>query len=98
MDATRLPRLGNDARSEYFARMDDLRINLSVPEHAFLGEEATETGHASPEDYAAELVRAGLKARAQAKLEALLLEGLEGEATEWTEADWDALRRRATGS
>jgi antitoxin ParD1/3/4 len=55
-------------------------------------------GHASPEDYAAELVRPGLKARAQAKLEALLLEGLEGEATEWTEADWDALRRRAAGN
>jgi hypothetical protein len=38
-----------------------------------------------------------VKAKAQEKLEALLLEGLEGEATEWGEADWEALSRRAAG-
>jgi antitoxin ParD1/3/4 len=78
--------------------MDDLRINLSDREQAFLGEEAAAAGHASAEDYAAELIRAELKAKAQAKLEALLLEGLEGEATEWSDADWEGLRRRAAGN
>lgn len=78
--------------------MDDLRINLSDREQSVLGEYATEAGHASVEDYAAAVIRADLKAKAQAKLEALLLEGLAGEATEWTEADWEALRRRAAGN
>jgi Arc/MetJ-type ribon-helix-helix transcriptional regulator len=39
-------------------------------------------------------LRAQAKAEAQEKLEALLLEGLEGEDIEWTDADWDKLRSR----
>ena len=77
--------------------MDDLRINLSESEQAFLDEQAAAEGHASAEDYAAAVIRMELKAKAQEKLDALLLEGLEGEATEWTEADWQALERRAHG-
>jgi antitoxin ParD1/3/4 len=77
--------------------MDDLHINLSDREYAALGAHAAEAGHASAEDYAAALIRMDLKAKAQEKLEALLLEGLQGEATEWTDADWEALRRRAAG-
>jgi hypothetical protein len=38
--------------------MDDLRINLSGREYAFLGEEASAAGYASVEDYAASVIRA----------------------------------------
>lgn len=78
--------------------MDDFRISLSANEAAFLHDQAADQGHANAEDYAAAMIRAEIKAKAQEKLEALLLEGLEGEATEWTEADWEALRRRAGGT
>jgi antitoxin ParD1/3/4 len=76
--------------------MEDLRISLSAPEHAFLDEQATSQGHASAEDYATAVIRAELKAKAQERLEALLVEGLEGEATEWTDADSERLLRLAT--
>lgn len=36
-------------------------------------------------------------AKAQSRLEALLLEGLEDEGEEWTEADWQALLGTAEG-
>ena len=78
--------------------MDAIRINLSEPEQAFLDEQAAAEGHASAEDYATALVRAELKAKAEERLESLLLEGLEGEATEMTDADWDDLRNRAKGA
>ena len=79
--------------------MDDLRISLSAPEQAFLGEQAASEGHATAEDYAAAVIRAELKAKAQERLEAMLLDSLdeEGEDEEWTDADWEALRRRAAG-
>lgn len=75
--------------------MDDLRINLSEREYAFLDEEASAAGHASVEDYAASVIRAELKAKAQGKLEALLAADLQGEATEWTKADSERLLRLA---
>ncbi len=78
--------------------MDDLRISLSKQEAALLDEQAASEGHDSAGDYAAALIRAELKIKAQEKLEALLVEGLQGEAVEWTEAEWNALRRRATGN
>lgn len=77
--------------------MGDIRIHLSEPEARFFDEQAANEGHDSASDYATALIRAELKAKAQERLEALLLEGLEGEATEWTEDDWEALRRKAAG-
>ena len=77
--------------------MDDLHIHLSAPEAQFLDEQAASEGHASAADYATALIRAELKAKAQERLEAELLLGLQGEATEMTDADWDTLRRRAAG-
>ena len=40
-------------------------------------------------------LNAQLREAAQAKLDALLLEGLEGEATPWTAEDAERLRQRA---
>ena len=77
--------------------MDDLHIHLSAPEAHFLDEQAASEGHASAADYATALIRAELKAKAQERLEAELLLGLQGEATAMSDADWDSLRRRAAG-
>jgi hypothetical protein len=69
--------LGKNGRWAYFMPMDDLRISLSAQEYAFLDAQATSEGHASAEDYAAAVIRAELKAKAQEKLEALLVESLD---------------------
>lgn len=77
--------------------MDNLNISLPASQQAFVEDQVSGGHFPSVSDYVASLVRADQKARAQEKLEALLLEGLEGEEEEWTDADWDALRRRAAG-
>ena len=77
--------------------MDDLRISLSDPLQTFVDEQVATGDYSDAADYVAALIEAEAKARAQEKLEALLLEGLEEEAEEWTEADWDELRKLAAG-
>ena len=75
--------------------MDDIRISLSDSSKAYVDAEVADGSYASVSECIDALVRAGAKAKAQEKLEALLLEGLEsGEATPWTDDDWDALKRR----
>jgi antitoxin ParD1/3/4 len=79
--------------------MDDIRISLSGSTKAFVEAEVADGSYATVAECIDDLLLAGAKAKAQEKLEALLLEGLDsGEATEWTDADWDALRRRAAGN
>lgn len=80
-----------------FLPMDDLRISLSDPLQSFIDEQVASGDYRNAADYVAALIEAEAKARAQERLEALLLEGLDSEETEWTEADWDDLRRRAAG-
>ena len=80
-----------------FLPMDDLRISLTDPLQTFVDEQVAAGDYGNAADYVAALIEAEAKARAQEKLEALLLEGLDSEETEWTEADWDDLRRRASG-
>jgi antitoxin ParD1/3/4 len=75
--------------------MEDLHIPLSENQQAFVDEQVAVGDYESPADYVAALILAEQRAQAQARLEALLLEGLEGEATEWTEADSLELMRLA---
>jgi putative addiction module CopG family antidote len=79
--------------------MEDIRISLSDRQQAFLDEQVASGDYASASEYVGALIDAEAKAKAQEKLEALLLEALdeEGEDEEWTDADWEALRRRAAG-
>jgi antitoxin ParD1/3/4 len=49
--------------------------------------------YANPGDYIAALIEDDRRRRAKAKLEALLLEGLQSKATEMTDKDWDKLRQ-----
>lgn len=74
-------------------------MNISLPHRlkAWIEGQVAEGRYSSASEYVRDLIRADEKAKAQANLEALLLEGLDGEETEWTEADWQALERRAAG-
>ena len=74
-----------------------MKIALPVQLKAWVEEQVADGHFASASEYVRKLILADAKAKAQEKLEALLLEGLEGEATEWTEADWQELKRRAAG-
>lgn len=74
-------------------------ISLSDAHRAFLDDQVAHGGYADIGEYIAALIEADARAKAQTRLEDLLLEGLEGEATEWTEADSERLKRlAATGS
>jgi antitoxin ParD1/3/4 len=77
--------------------MDSMNISLPHRLKAWIEGQVAEGRFSSASEYVRDLVRADEKAKAQSRLEGLLLEGLEGEATEWTEADWNRLRRRAAG-
>ena len=58
-------------------------------------DQVTNGNYRSASDYLSDLIRADHKAKAQERLEALLLEGLEGEDIEWTPALADEIRREA---
>lgn len=75
--------------------MDSMNISLPHRLKAWIEGQVAEGRFSSASEYVRDLVRADEKAKAQAKLEGLLLEGLEGEATEWTEADSESLLRLA---
>lgn len=79
--------------------MEDLHISLSDRQQAFVDEQVSAGEFASAADYVAALIDAEAKAKAQEKLEALLLEALDedGPDEEWTDADWEALRARVAG-
>jgi antitoxin ParD1/3/4 len=51
--------------------------------------------YSSVSEYIRELIRADERRKAAEKLEAMLLEGLGGEATEFTKEDWGAIRSEA---
>ena len=65
-------------------------LEITLPDD--LARDAGKAGFLAPERLA-ETLRAQINA--QAKLDALLLEGLEGEATPWTAEDAERLRQRA---
>jgi antitoxin ParD1/3/4 len=79
--------------------MDDINIALPASQQSFVEDQVASGQYPSGSDYVSELVCADQKAKAQEKLEALLLEGLNsGPATPWTEQDWERLRNRALGN
>ena len=78
----------------YYKNMDDIRISLSGSTKALVDAVMADGSYASVIECVDDILRAGTKAKAQEKLEALLLEGLEGDDIEWTDAHWDELRDR----
>ncbi len=76
--------------------MDGIHLSLSDSQTAFVGEQVVNGSYADANDYLRALIDEKAKAQAQVRLEALLQEGLKGEATQWTEADTADLKRLAT--
>lgn len=71
-------------------------MNISLPDamKAFVEEQVQSGGYGTVSEYVRDLVRRDQKERAQNRLEALLLEGLEsGPGEPVTPEFWEALRR-----
>jgi antitoxin ParD1/3/4 len=74
-------------------------MNISLPDQLkeFVDEQLVSGRYSSASEYVRELILNDEKRRAQERLEALLLEGVEsGEATEMTREDWTEIRREAS--
>jgi antitoxin ParD1/3/4 len=69
-------------------------LTISLPEKLkeFIDQRVESEGFGTVSEYLRSLVREDQKRRAKARLEALLLEGLESEASEMTAADWKRIR------
>lgn len=75
--------------------MPTINISLNEGLKTFVEERISKDGYSTASEYFRELVREDQKRRAEARLEALLLEGLEsGEPTPMTKKDWDAIKKR----
>lgn len=75
--------------------MQSMNISLPDPLKKFVDGQIAEGRYSSVSEYMRELIRADEKRKAEDRLEALLLEGLNGEETELTKADWSAIRKEA---
>jgi antitoxin ParD1/3/4 len=72
-------------------------MNIALPDSLkeYVLRQVADGGYASASEYLRELIRSDQKQKAQERLEALLLEGLQsGEAREITAADWAELKRQ----
>jgi antitoxin ParD1/3/4 len=72
-------------------------VNISLPDSMklFLEEQAAKGGYGTTDEYLRALIREAQRREAKAKLEALLLQGLDsGEPTPMTDEDWDEMRRQ----
>jgi Arc/MetJ-type ribon-helix-helix transcriptional regulator len=75
--------------------MAQLTIHFPDPAiKAFLDQVLSDGKYASADDYINSLISQDRDRRKQARLEQLLLEGLEGEPRAMTAQDWDDMRRR----
>jgi antitoxin ParD1/3/4 len=74
-------------------------MNISLPDQLkdFVGDQVGSGRYSSVSEYVRKLIRDDEKRKAQQKLEALLMEGIQsGSPTEMTRQDWDDIRREAT--
>jgi antitoxin ParD1/3/4 len=75
--------------------MQTMNISLPEPLKEFVDHQIAEGRYSSVSEYIRELIRADEKRKAEGRLEALLLEGLESEESELTRQDFDAIRKEA---
>lgn len=72
-----------------------MNISLPQPLKDFVEERVKQGGYSTPSEYVRELLREDQKRRAEEKLEALLLEGLNsGKPIDVTQEYWEKKRRR----
>jgi len=78
--------------------MQTMNISLPEPLKRFAESQIASGRYSSVSEYIRELIREDEKHRAESRIEALLLRGLESPASEWTSADIehidDAVRQR----
>jgi antitoxin ParD1/3/4 len=73
--------------------METMNISLPDPLKAYIEELVGRGDYSSASEYVRELIREDRKRRERARLEALLLEGLNsGPMTEMTPDDWEGIR------
>lgn len=73
-------------------------MNISLPDQLkeFVDEQVGSGRYSSVSEYVRDLIRDDERRKAQEKLEALLMEGIQsGEPTEMTRQDWGEIRREA---
>lgn len=75
--------------------MQSMNISLPDPLKQFVDGQIAQGRYSSASEYVRELIRADEKRKAEERLEALLLEGLNSPESELTPADWSALRKEA---
>ena len=75
--------------------MQTMNISLPDPLKEFVDDQIAEGQYSSVSEYIRELIRDDEKRKAEERLEALLLEGLEGEDSELTRQDFDDIRKEA---
>jgi len=75
--------------------MQSMNISLPEPLKEFVDRQISAGRYSSASEYVRELIRADEKRKAEERLEALLLEGLQGEDTALTRSDWKDLRTEA---
>jgi antitoxin ParD1/3/4 len=75
--------------------MQTMNISLPDPLKELVDHQIAEGRYSSVSEYIRDLIRDDEKRKAEERLEALLLEGLEGEETELTRQDFDHIRKEA---
>ena len=77
--------------------MDTMNIALPESMKEFVQERVSEGGYSSVSEYVRELIRADQRLRAEERIDALLLEGLDsGEPTPVAKEYWDEKKRKLT--
>jgi antitoxin ParD1/3/4 len=75
--------------------MQTMNISLPDPLKDFIDRQVAEGRYSSVSEYIRELIRDDEKRKAEERLEALLLEGLESEESELTKQDFEDIRKEA---
>ena len=75
--------------------MQTMNISLPDPLKEFVDHQIAEGRYSSVSEYIRDLIRDDEKRKAENRLEALLLEGLEGEDSELPRQDFDDIRKEA---
>lgn len=75
--------------------MQSMNISLPEPLKKFVDGQIAEGRYSSVSEYVRELIRADEKRKAEDRLEAMLLEGLNSAEIELSPADWNDIRKEA---
>ena len=75
--------------------MQSMNISLPDPLKQFVDGQIETGRYSSASEYVRELIRQDERRKAQDRLEALLLEGLNGQGTSLTKPEWQAIRQEA---